>query len=350
MRHANDWPTKSLESVGECPICRSQERENLHSGVTDGAFQTAPGRWDYYRCSSCSCAYLSPRPTRSSIGKAYANYYTHQRRAFHFDAPPSMVLGEARARMANGYLNRRYGYELHPANRWGYWVVRAFPLRRIQQDRRVRYIPSAFGSGRLLDVGSGSGLFVEWFRRLGWKSAGIDADAKALRRSEWGSGWCTQALVEDPPLRQRTFSVITMGHVLEHLHDPVGALEDLHKLLEPNGLLWISTPNLSSIGHMIFGREWRGVEAPRHLVLFTPSSIKEALLRAGYQSIKFLPSAGRARWFFGASRAIQEGCDPQTVEEGPTSVSLSLAAKGADLLALLRPSLGEELLVSAVKP
>lgn len=78
------------------------------------------------------------------------------------------------------------------------------------------------------------------------------------------------------------YDVITLSHVIEHVGDPNDALLRLQGALKPGGRLWLETPNLGSLGYRLFGRNWRGLEPPRHLVLFNPRSLRESLARAGF--------------------------------------------------------------------
>ena len=82
--------------------------------------------------------------------------------------------------------------------------------------------------------------------------------------------------------------MITLSHVIEHVHDPMKVLESCLKLLKPGGKIWIETPNIHSLGHDRFQKNWRGLETPRHLVLFNKVSLREAVLNAGFREVNNL--------------------------------------------------------------
>jgi 2-polyprenyl-3-methyl-5-hydroxy-6-metoxy-1,4-benzoquinol methylase len=86
------------------------------------------------------------------------------------------------------------------------------------------------------------------------------------------------------------FDVITLSHVIEHVHDVGGTLRACHRLLKPGGRLWLETPNVAALGHKVFGVNWRGLEAPRHLVLFSAPALKQLLQDAGFVDHKELLS------------------------------------------------------------
>lgn len=64
------WNKENMESVDACPVCNGQQRKILHNGLIDNVFRVAPGHWDLYECLNCVSAYLDPRPTLESIGRA----------------------------------------------------------------------------------------------------------------------------------------------------------------------------------------------------------------------------------------------------------------------------------------
>ena len=81
------------------------------------------------------------------------------------------------------------------------------------------------------------------------------------------------------------YDFITLSHVIEHVYDPVALINACYALLNDGGILWIETPNGKSTGYEIYKSSWRGLEPPRHLMLFTESTLSELLFAAGFKSI-----------------------------------------------------------------
>jgi SAM-dependent methyltransferase len=323
-------------------VCRDARRELLYDGLTDRIFGTAPGRWTLHRCLGCGSAFLDPRPTRGTIGQAYGEYYTHE------TAPVASATGR-RAAIVHGYLNARWGYELKPATQLGQVVARLLPRRRAYADRLVRHLLRPRSArGRLLDVGSGDGSFVAWMRRLGWDAEGLEPDPAAAERAQSVGVPVTATSLEDASLEPSSFDALTMSHVIEHLHDPIAGLEACRRLLRPGGTLWLATPNLAGRGHAVFGRNWIGLDPPRHLVVFTRESLVRAVERAGF-SIASLPrdySAGRV---FPCSAVLAAGEDPQDLVAVAQYRSRARVL-AADVLGALSPNRSEEVVVLANCP
>jgi SAM-dependent methyltransferase len=153
----------------------------------------------------------------------------------------------------------------------------------LQLALRYRHLPRRrTADAAVLDVGCGNGQFLYDARRLGWKVLGLDPDATALVHAQQHGLDVILGDITRLAEHHACFDVITLSHVIEHVHDPVALLLACHDLLRPGGRLWLETPNLASMGHARFGQDWRGLEPPRHLVLFDPRSLPWVLQRCGF--------------------------------------------------------------------
>jgi 2-polyprenyl-3-methyl-5-hydroxy-6-metoxy-1,4-benzoquinol methylase len=293
--------------------------------------------------------YLNPRPTRTSVGRAYSNYYTH----LTSDAPPDYEslseLRRWRRILANGYVNWRYGLQTKERiSKFGVLAALLIPPFRLKLDYKYRNLtrPSTADSF-LLDIGCGEGNFLKQAANSGWKTLGIDVDGIAIARARQRGLAVLEGGIEALTGRHDEFDVITMSHVIEHVHDPLTMLEASYRLLKPGGRLWIETPNIDSYSHARFGRFWRGLEAPRHLVIFNENSLRGALKHAGFIAIENLrrPSAFRNLYF--SSQAIQSAV---VGERHMPSRRLKIEAAVATLCSIAKPLRREHLTMSARKP
>ena len=304
------------------------------------------------RCLSCGSGYLDPRPNLATIGEAYRDYYTH-------GAPPAEPMiprglrRKFRLALRNGYLNARFGCHFAPASALGPIFHSLYTAaRRHEADRWVRNLHLPKDAPRLLDLGCGSGQFLVEMRACGWEAHGLDADARAAEACRSIGLQVQPGMLAENTFSPGFFSAITLNHVIEHLHDPVATLRLCFKFLQPGGTLWIATPNLKSQGHTRFGRNWFALDPPRHLILFTPASLRGALEEAGFEvAPRLLPGVG-AKWHFRVSEALAKGRDPLNAP-GHTFLAkwrLKREARRADRQTAIQEDLTEEIVMLATKP
>jgi 2-polyprenyl-3-methyl-5-hydroxy-6-metoxy-1,4-benzoquinol methylase len=297
------WPG-GLEEVRRCPACEDPRSASELDDLRDTTFGAAKGTWSLQRCLGCRVVYLDPRPDPASIHLAYRNYYTHA----PTQAATRNVAAFLKHALANGYRNHLFRTKLKPSLTVGALLTPLFPAIAQHIQEEDRGVGRREGPpGRLLDVGCGNGHFLQVARRLGWISYGVDADAAAATAAGRCGEIIGSQIHELGADYDRFFNVVTLSHVIEHVHDPVDTLRHCWRVLRPGGYVWLETPNIDSIGYEVFGAHWRGLEAPRHLVLFGSTSLRSCLERAGFQRIRILPPRNVAERLFMLSAAMQSG-------------------------------------------
>lgn len=300
-RSGDQWPEADLEHLGRCPCCASLERVKLLDGLRDFAFGAAPGDWTMWRCSDCRCGYLDPRPTPASIGRAYENYFTHtEDNGPKVNPTPKFKALTLANQLAGSALDAAFKAAPAAHAKW----------RRFHHLSRHAPLPEGPGR-RWLDVGCGAGGFLQDAAAMGYEPVGMDFDEAAVKVAG-ARGF--EVHVAGPPgsgLPKASFAHVSMSNVLEHLHDPVGALSEVRDLLEPGGRLWLSQPNLGAAGLDEFGIYWRGLEPPRHLTLWDVESLIGLLKRCGFERVRALPANLEASAFYFEQSDLQRrGFDP----------------------------------------
>ncbi|HST22953.1 MAG TPA: class I SAM-dependent methyltransferase, partial [Blastocatellia bacterium] len=164
--------------------------------------------------------------------------------------------------------------------------------------------------GSLLEVGCGSGMYLDLMKALGWKRVvGIDISHRAIEqaRNELKlEAYCGE--LKDVCLDEESFDAVSLSHTLEHVPDPVGFLREVYRVMKPEARLAIVVPNIESLSARVFGQNWFHLDAPRHMVNFTRSSLRIALERAGFQveSLKTNPRMGYKTALFSYSRKASD--------------------------------------------
>jgi 2-polyprenyl-3-methyl-5-hydroxy-6-metoxy-1,4-benzoquinol methylase len=265
-----------------------------------------------WTCERCGSGYLDPRPSPDTIGLAYGRYYTHETGSV---TEPTSPLSWLRQAVGNDYRNARFNMRLHPALPLiGRLIVKLAPRTRRRIDRDFRFLPYRSTGARLLDVGCGNGDYLRMARKAGWRVAGTEPDPQA-RNLACSDGMDVRESFRDWDASSESFDYITASHVIEHVHDPDEFLKDIAKLLAPDGCLFLQTPNVDAVSHRQFGPYWRGLEPPRHLLLFNKESLRATLLKAGFRSARFIAIPEAADWLSNQSNRIANGQDPNTGQQ-----------------------------------
>lgn len=270
-----------------CPTCYlcGTPGKLVYEGLQDRVFG-ASGSWNFKVCADLNCGlmWLDPIPVEEEIGKAYLNYYTHAE-------APTQRMGLTKAlRKCASYL---FSF--------------ADPVRAERKSLSLMFLDK-IKPGRLLDVGCGNGMRLAQLRSLGWDAYGQDVDPAAVAYARETFGLEVHlGRLEDIPFAEKSFDCITLNHVIEHTHDPVGLLRGCRRLLREGGPLVVVTPNASSFARRHFGPFWRGLEPPRHIHIFSPKALSAAAARAGFTVNSLSTTVANARSFGRASLSIRNG-------------------------------------------
>ena len=273
----------------DCPVCGSPG-SLLYRRLTDQVFN-APGAWDMRKCDNPNCGtlWLDPMPAEVDLPKLYAGYYTHQ------PSPPPSSGNSLRVfleRVRVAHLHARYGYE-PPSHSWINKVlgliVYAHPAWKDALAAGVFYLPAKRG-GRLLEIGCGSGTTLHLMEQKGWSVTGLDFDEGAVKNARSKGLNVRLGELSTQEFADESFDAVVMSHVIEHVSSPGELLRECRRVLKKGGVLVALTPNADSRMHMHYGRNWRALETPRHLQIFTSKSLASMANSAGYAGVETFTS------------------------------------------------------------
>jgi SAM-dependent methyltransferase len=237
-----------------CPVCNSGTIRNVLQ-VKD---HTVSGEvFDIAECSSCSLRFTQDVPDAGSI----APYYKSEDYISHTNT-------------VTGLINRLYHF------------VRT---RTIVQKRKLIEKSTGIKAGRLLDVGSGTGAFLNEMKQHGWEATGLepDADARSVAKKVYDVALADSAQLYQLP--EDHFDSITLWHVLEHVHDLAKYVQQIKTVLHPNGKLFIAVPNYTALDASIYKEHWAAYDVPRHLYHFSPRSIGLLMEKHGLKVLQYKP-------------------------------------------------------------
>jgi SAM-dependent methyltransferase len=239
-----------METVG-CNCCGSASAEVIFVG--HDYWYGLPGDFPLRRCKECGLFYVSPRPTREEIGRYYPEDYWPHNVVAVADLPTA----------------------------WERWKWQ----RAI--DKRLHIVLSHAGEpGRVLDIGCGTGNFLDNMRRLGWQTFGVEPNQRAVAYARGRfSLEVFDGELEQAQYPEGFFDLVTLWDVLEHVHDPRGTLLEIARVTKPGATLIMNIPNPEGIEARWFGPYWAGWDVPRHLNVFPQGTLWKMLAALGFSRV-----------------------------------------------------------------
>lgn len=237
------------ESVTVCPVCASSSFQPF---LTVRDHTVSQNEFQIQTCSSCGLGITNPRPNQHSIGLFYQsiNYVSH-------------------TGGTNSLLDQVYRFARKFTLRWKLNLINHFKQ-----------------PGTLLDYGSGTGEFLKYIRNHQWNGTGVEPSENARTKAD--------TIVKSniyPHLIsvKGSFDVITLWHVLEHVHNLNETLAKLKALLNESGIMLLAVPNYLSADANKYGAYWAGYDVPRHLWHFTQKNMEQLLSLHRLELIKVVP-------------------------------------------------------------
>jgi 2-polyprenyl-3-methyl-5-hydroxy-6-metoxy-1,4-benzoquinol methylase len=240
-----------------CPVCNSAA---IQPALTAEDFTVSHERFAIWHCNDCTARFTQDVPEQDTIGP----YYKSDTYISHSDTK-------------KGLVNSLY----HKVRK-----------RTLVSKRKLITQQTGKAKGAILDIGCGTGAFLNEMKQSGWSITGLEPDATAREKANELYNIVPQEsgkLFELPP---QTYDAITMWHVLEHVHELQAYIQQVEKLLALDGKLFIAVPNYTSYDARLYKEFWAAYDVPRHLYHFSPQSI-ENLLSTKHLALKTI----KPMWF-----------------------------------------------------
>jgi SAM-dependent methyltransferase len=250
---------RDIREIVDCLLCGSADSAPMYDAIPDFDIYRhlrepyASMLFQHVKCAGCGTVYLRDRVRQEHIAVFYSGEY-HCYRPFSARGP---LIAAAAKMMAR---------------------------------RRTKEIGAYLRDDLLLlDYGCGSGTWIREFQEVGapWRMIGTDVVQEAVDKAR-AAGVEAYVANEDTlgdVVKPGSVGAVHMFHVIEHLPDPVGILRKLGACLADGGVVIGQTPNVGSWDTGVFGHSWNQWHGPRHLVLYTPQTLRAHAEAAGYDVV-----------------------------------------------------------------
>ncbi len=238
----------------QCPACSSV---SIYPALSAKDHTVSKEVFEIWHCDDCSLRFTQNVPPAAAIGP----YYRSSDYVSHSDTNKGLI---------NRLYHRVRNHTL---------VVKRKMISEITGKQ----------TGSLLDVGAGTGAFAATMQEAGWRVTGLEPDELARQHASGKHKLKLLAPDELYHLAENQFDVVTLWHVLEHVHDLHGYLQRFHAILRPGGKLVIAVPNYTSYDAGVYKSNWAAYDVPRHLYHFSPKAITQLAATKGFSLQQMRP-------------------------------------------------------------
>lgn len=232
-----------------CPICK-QDKFSTKETCIDHTVSNE--KFTIVSCETCGFLLTNPRPSIDSMGK----YYESEKYISHTNS-------------TKGLFN------------WLYQTIRKYTIKT-----KTKLLKEITKSGKHLDIGCGTGEFLNSCNKNGFETVGIEPSKKAREKAIKNYNLSVKENTDLSVYKECEFDSISMWHVLEHMPDLNENISHLHRILKPGGKLIIAVPNHKCWEASYYKENWAAWDVPIHLWHFCKKSITALLNKNKFSLIK----------------------------------------------------------------
>lgn len=190
----------------------------------------------------------------------------------------------------------------------GYDLTRYYsPITEKRYQELLKEFEAFRKEGRLLDIGCGYGFFLQTAREAGWETTGIEITDDAVKACTSKGLRMHHGTLQEAVFPNDHFDVIVLIESIEHLKNVEEVLEEIHRVLRPGGLVYLSTPNFNAINRYRLQEKYDIVQYPLHLSYFTPGTLKRFFESNGFNTQMIISSGiSKTRYKTSTGQSNQE--------------------------------------------
>ena len=152
-------------------------------------------------------------------------------------------------------------------------------------EKRVKIISEFKKTGKVLEIGSSTGIFLSLLKQQDWEVQGIEPSKPAASAAQKRKIPTIVATFENADISHNSFDLIIFNHVLEHMENPLEVLQKANAVLKKDGLIFIDAPNFASLTARIWGAHWAYILPKEHRWHFTPQALSLLLEKVGFKML-----------------------------------------------------------------
>jgi ubiquinone/menaquinone biosynthesis C-methylase UbiE len=235
-----------------CPVCGGNEHkvflETKDFMITQKVFKIV-------KCQTCSFHYTNPIPVENEIG----SYYKSEEYVSHSSSKKGLI---------NNIYNR----------------VRNYTLKK-----KIQWVKKHANGNQILDIGAGTGHFLNQSKKAGFKVVGLepDEDARLFAQQEFQLELKELSFLKDLP--DNSIDCITMWHVLEHVYHLKEDMSEFFRVLKDDAVCLIAVPNMNSYDAKYYKEYWAAYDLPRHLYHFQQNTIEHLFQKFDWKLVDIIP-------------------------------------------------------------
>lgn len=339
----------NMEDFPKCIIC-GIKGEEIYRDLEDRNFNVE-GKFDLKRCPSCGLIWIDPRPRLEDVHKCFENFFCshlNETGSNPESGPTALLKSFLRENVFCGHYGYRHLHKKHVFCKLGHFVSGAPVLgSKIIYDLGARF-PHFKANGLIIDIGCGVGEYLKIMQGIGWNILGVEPGPVAVGILKNKGVPVLKGAFQDVSIKDSTADQITMYHVLEHMQDPISAIEKCFRILKDGGRLIVNMPNADSLGHRVFTKHWFPLEPPRHMFIFSPKSVFILFNKSSFKKFRIITLPKTAKYIYDRSVLISKNgkisVDNITSQKGWRKFALK-----ESLLCRLGRNCGEEIQIVAIK-